>query len=208
MKAPDTTQETAEEKIAPQLATVRAGSTEALGQVLQLARQYLLGVANGELQAQVQAKAGASDLVQETFLEAQRIFHRFQGQTARELVGWLRGILLNKLAEVHRRYQGTDKRMVDREVSLDQAGDSRVASDPQAATPSPSSVVSLQEQTEAVRQALARLPEHYRQVIVWRQWEELAFEEIGARLHKSADAVRMLWWRAVERLQQELDPGS
>jgi len=49
-----------------------------------------------------------------------------------------------------------------------------------------------------------RLPEHYRQVIVWRQWEDLSFAEIASRLERSADAARMLFARAVEQLQKEL----
>ena len=208
MQPTDAPEDPMEDSIALHLATARSGSTEALGHVLELARQYLLGVANREFQEQMQAKAGASDLVQETFLEAQRIFHRFHGESARELMGWLRGILLNKLAELNRRYQGTEKRMIDREISLDQADDSVGPKFPPMESRSPSSIVSLQEQTESIRSALARLPEHYRQVIVWRQWEDLSFEEIGQRLNRSPDAVRMLWWRAVERLQQELGTTS
>jgi RNA polymerase sigma-70 factor (ECF subfamily) len=69
----------------------------------------------------------------------------------------------------------------------------------------PSGVVSQREQEDAVRQALDRLPEHYRQVIVWRQWENLEFTVIAQRLGRSVDATRMLWWRAVERLQQEMN---
>ena len=86
-----------------------------------MCRLYLLGVANRELSAPLQAKAGASDLVQEAFVEAQRIFSRFHGQSGSELLGWLRGILLNKIAHFHRKYNGTDKRQVSREVSLDSA---------------------------------------------------------------------------------------
>src|SRR5262249_13094013 len=56
------------------LALARGGSPEALGQLLELCRRYLLQVANAELETLLQAKAGASDLVQETFLEAQRVF--------------------------------------------------------------------------------------------------------------------------------------
>ena len=39
---------------------------------------------------------------------------------------------------------------------------------------------------------LDRLPEHYRQVLIWRHWDELTFDEIGARLGKSADLRRTL----------------
>jgi RNA polymerase sigma-70 factor (ECF subfamily) len=49
------------------------------------------------------------------------------------------------------------------------------------------------------------LPDDYRRVIELRYLEEQSFEEIGARMQRSADAARKLWARAVERLQQELE---
>src|SRR4051812_46159075 len=57
----------------------RAGSHEALGQLLDGCRGYLLRIARDELDPRLQAKGGASDLVQETFLEAQRDFAAFTG---------------------------------------------------------------------------------------------------------------------------------
>src|SRR5262245_40328741 len=54
------------------LAMARAGEGEALGRVLDSCRGYLLMIARQELDAGLQAKGGASDLVQETFVDAQR----------------------------------------------------------------------------------------------------------------------------------------
>ena len=56
-----------------------------------------------------------------------------------------------------------------------------------------------------VDEELSRLPEHYRQVLGWRGWDELPFDEIARRLGRTADAARMLFYRAVEQLQQEMD---
>ena len=53
------------------LAAARTGSSEALGQALQACRGYLLLLAERELDPDLRAKGGASDVVQETFLEAQ-----------------------------------------------------------------------------------------------------------------------------------------
>src|SRR5205814_1359129 len=99
----------------------------------------------------------------------------------------------------------TAKRGVDREVSLD--GDcssfhqvTGVADD----APSPSDAVARQEQDEAVERALARLPDDYRAVLLLRYREELPFEEVARRLGRSANAVRKLWARAVDRFQQEM----
>src|SRR5262249_60240894 len=90
--------------ISPQLAAARTGSLDALGRVLETYRAYLLLVADRELDPKLQAKGGASDLVQETFMEAQRDFGRFQGTTDGELRAWLRQLLLPNVANFARPY--------------------------------------------------------------------------------------------------------
>src|SRR5262249_11641137 len=105
--------------VAQWLPAARAGSAEALGQLLQACRTYVPLVAERELDPQLRAKGGASDLVQETFLEAQHAFIRFHGDSEAELRKWLRRLLLNNLANFRRHYRDTDKRCLGREVALD-----------------------------------------------------------------------------------------
>jgi RNA polymerase sigma-70 factor (ECF subfamily) len=188
------------------LAEAQQGSPEALGKVLEKCRHYLLHIANAEMDSRLRPKAGDSDLVQETFLEAHRLFTRFQGTSSADLLGWLRAILKNKAATFARSYQATDKRQVAREVPLNALADE--PGQPAAPVSSPSSVVLRQEQADAVLRALERMPEQYREVIVWRQWERLPFDEIARRLDKTVDAARMTWWRAIERLRLELEAPS
>ena len=188
------------------LLAARDGSPAALGAALEDCRGYLLGIAEGELDRALRAKGGASDLVQETFLEAQRDFARFHGDSEPELLAWLRRLLLNNLANFARHYRQTDKRRLDREVGLgpqDSTGGTTPAIP--ADTPSPSGHVMADEQRQELHAAMRRLPDDYRQVLALRYQEELSFDEIGARMHRTSNAVRKLWARAVERLQQELD---
>jgi RNA polymerase sigma-70 factor (ECF subfamily) len=184
----------------------RAGSREALGQLLEACRAYLLRVANEGVAADIQAKGGASDLVQETFLEAQRDFARFQGNTEAELLAWLRCLLLNNVSNFARHYRATGKREVGREVQLNR-GDSSKAREPAfvANMPSPSMEAMAHEKAEAVARALERLPEDYRRVITLRNQERRDFDDIGRLMERSADAARRLWSRAIERLQHELE---
>src|SRR4051794_37421346 len=93
--------------VADWLPGARAGAPEALGQLLEAWRGYLLVVAQRELDPDLRAKGGASDLVQETFLEAQRDFPRFHGDSEAELLAWLRRLLLNNVANFTRSYRGT-----------------------------------------------------------------------------------------------------
>jgi RNA polymerase sigma-70 factor (ECF subfamily) len=188
------------------LPAARAGCNEALGQVLEQCRRFLLRIATKELDPALKAKGGASDLVQLTFLEAQRDFARFHGDSEGELRAWLRRLLIDNLANFRRRFSGTAKRQVGREVALE-AG-SAVSSRGgglYAATPSPSAEAIAHERAEALQRSLARLPEDYRQVITLRHQEQRSFEEIGRVMQRSPDAARKLWTRAIERLRGELD---
>lgn len=192
------------QSVAQWLPAARAGSAEALGQLLETYRNYLLWIATRQLDPDLKAKGGASDLVQETFLKAQQHFNQFQGEGEGDLKAWLRQLLLNNVADFTRLYQQTAKRQVGREAPLqaDSTGPD-LAGEIAADTPSPSGEAIKQEQFRAIQEALARLPEDYRQVIVYRYHEERSFEDIGRLMNLTPNAARKLWVRAIKRLQQE-----
>jgi RNA polymerase sigma-70 factor (ECF subfamily) len=180
------------------------GSKEALGRVLEVCRPFLLLVANQQLDPGLRAKVGASDLVQETFLEAQRDFHQFHGRTEEELLAWLRRVLLNNVADFSRQY-ATDKRHVQREVALAKAVPGGQAESLPDEADTPGAQARAREEGERLQRALNQLPEDYRQVIELRNYERCSYEEIGQRMGRSAEAVRKLWARAVVQLQQLLE---
>src|SRR5215470_832625 len=165
------------------LAAARAGSPEALGQVLETFRAYLLLVAGRELDPDLRAKGGASDLVQDTFLEAQRDFAQFQGTSEEELLAWLRQLLLHNVANFTRSFRATAKRKVGREVALETDDSANLGPELPAANLTPSREAVEREQAEALRRALERLPDDYRQVVVLRYLESRPFEEIGQCLN-------------------------
>jgi RNA polymerase sigma-70 factor (ECF subfamily) len=156
-------------------------------------------VAGDELPPELRAKAGASDLVQQTFLEAHQAFPGFRGTTEEELRAWLRRILRHNLANFIRDFRNTDKRRVAREDPAATVG-------LPAADLSPGSQAVAREEAEALERALARLPEEYRQAILLRQQEGLSFAALATRLGRTEEAARKLWSRGVERLRQELQP--
>ncbi len=178
----------------------RDGDPEALGRVLELFRDYLLLVANKELEADLRAKLGGSDLVQETFLGAQRDLASFRGQSELEWRLWLRGILIHVLANHRRQYRSTSKRRIDREVPL--------ATTPRwdwsACSPSPSTNLAARETEFALMSALDCLADNYRKVVLWHHRDRLPFEEVGRRLGVSAEAARKCWERALKALRKEL----
>src|SRR5919204_7061261 len=100
------------------LRRARAGSASALGDLLELYRNYLKLLARLQIDRRLQGKADPSDLVQETFLEAARDFGQFRGTTEKELMAWLRQILVTNFANLVRRYRGTQRRDVALERDL------------------------------------------------------------------------------------------
>jgi RNA polymerase sigma-70 factor (ECF subfamily) len=69
---------------------------------------------------------------------------------------------------------------------------------------SPSREASQREDELRLAEALARLPAHYRTVIVLRNLEGLSHAEVAERMGRGEGDVRMLWVRALARLRREL----
>jgi RNA polymerase sigma-70 factor (ECF subfamily) len=192
------------------LQSARHGDAAALGQLLELYRQYLTLLARLQINRRLQRKVDASDVVQETFLEAHRDFTQFRGAGERELLGWLRQILASNLANVVRHYQGTRRRDVrlERELTL-QLDQSSRALEPGLVAPhsSPSQQAVRREEAVLLADALGRLPDDYREVLLLRHLEGLSFPEMAERMGRSLDSVKNVWARALARLRRSVgDP--
>jgi RNA polymerase sigma-70 factor (ECF subfamily) len=187
------------------LGQAQKGNLEHLGQLLENYRHYLHLLARLEIGRNLQSKLDASDLVQDTLLEAHRNFSHFQGASETQFVCWLRQVMAASLANLVRRYLGTQGRDVRLErkltVQLDQSSRllDRGLIDPGS---SPSQQASRREQAVLLADALARLPEDYREVIILRHLQGLSFAEVSSRMGRSLDSVEKLWMRGLARLRQ------
>ncbi|MFO1062483.1 MAG: sigma-70 family RNA polymerase sigma factor [Pirellulales bacterium] len=194
------------------LESARGGDREALGELLQWYCNYLTILATTQLDRRLQRRLSPSDLVQDTLLAAHRDFSAFRGSCERELLGWLRQILINSLhraIDVHLR---AGKRDLRREVSMDEL---RTSVDRSAMNfagmiagsgTSPSAPAQARERAVALANELAKLPEHYREVIIYRNLQNLPFEEIATRMDRTVGAVRMLWLRAIDKFKETCGP--
>jgi RNA polymerase sigma-70 factor (ECF subfamily) len=183
----------------------RAGSVEAVGEILEPLRPQMLAAAHDQLDDDLRPKTGPSDLVQESLVRACAHFDEFRGESPGELAAWLLQILHNCAANLRRDYRAA-KRDLARECPLEDDRLSRATL--QVPGESPSAQAIQQEEQQALHQALQRLPEDYRQVLLLRNRDGLSFEEIGRALNRSADATRMLYGRAVVALAQQLRPDD
>jgi RNA polymerase sigma-70 factor (ECF subfamily) len=197
--------EDAAERFVRLLDDARAGSAAAAAELVDQYRPYLLAVANQELDSDLRAKIGPSDLVQESLITAQNSIVDFRGESADDLLAWCRKILANDLLEVRREYRGAAKRNVDREIPLGGGGHlSKLAGDVADERNTPGAAAIAKEEARQLNDAMSRLSSEHRQVLQLRNWEQLAFAEIGKQMNRSSEAARKLWSRAVVRLQQEL----
>jgi RNA polymerase sigma-70 factor (ECF subfamily) len=190
-----------------QLRDAIAGNRDSLGALLEQYRHYLALLARLQLQRRIQSKLDPADVVQETFLRAHRCFGQFRGRSEGEFLGWLRQILASRMAELVRHYCGTRRRDVHLERELVTVLDeSSYALGHQLVAPgsSPSQHAARREQAVILANALQQLPEHYREVIILHQLEDLSFPEVAERLGRTVDSVKNLWIRALARLRHLL----
>ena len=182
----------------------RGGCDEALGQIVSRLRSYLLLIAERGLGNSVQAKFGASDVIQHSMLDARKSIVNFHGNSEAELRHWLKKIVIHNLTDQARQYTNTQSRDVAREVEI---LDSQVAQNASAGD-TPSHYVRRNEEDEELLRAVARLPHRQRQVVEARHRDSQTYEQIAAQLQISEVAARRLWSRAVAQLREWLGPDS
>ncbi len=182
----------------------RTGGEVAVGSLLETYRNYLRLLARVEIGRRLQGKVDASDLVQDTFLEAHRNFHRFQGNDEPQFACWLRQILAAKVANLVRHYLGTQGRdaRLEVELAVELDNSSRmIAQELSASLTSPSQQAVRREEAVLLADALDALPVDYREVIILRHLEGLTFPEVARRMERTQDSVEKLWLRALARLR-------
>lgn len=169
-------------------------------------RSYLGLCARGELPRALRDKLDASDLVQQTLLEAHRDRDRFRGDSPAEQAGWLRRILVHNLSNALRDLRRA-KRDVARERSLDRAlddGETRVGRLLDAGVPTPSRIAVGNEQSLRLAAAIEALPDAESEAVALRYWRGLTLGEIAERMDRSPASVAGLLHRGLRRLRGPL----
>lgn len=188
------------------LIQARAGDVAARERLFAACRSYLGLLARANLQPWLRTKVDASDLVQQTMLDAHRDFHQFVGESDQEWLAWLRQILNHNACDAVRHYGTADKRAARREVSLERNPcDSAPGMDLPSPDQTPSQLAIHNENELRLAEAMDQLPEDYREVIILRNLQRLPFEVVAERLGRTRPAAQMLWARALQKLRSLLD---
>jgi RNA polymerase sigma-70 factor (ECF subfamily) len=188
------------------IAQARAGDAASRDRLFALCRSYLGFVARSQVETWLRVKVDASDVVQQTMLEAHRDFDRFHGASEKEWLAWLKQILSHNAADFVRQYRGTAKRREGREVRFRDPDDSRSPGvpEPAAADRTPSQQFLQLDNELRVTAAMATLAPDYQEVILLRNLQRLSFNEVAERMGRTRPAVQMLWMRAIKKLQEAL----
>lgn len=197
---------TSPDDLAGWLAAARAGDAAARDRLFGACRSFVATAARCHLQRGLQAKVDASDVAQQSLLEAHRGFDRFAGETPAEWLAWLKQIVAHNALDAAKHHRGTAKRDAGREVPLAVHADASGGWHEQPVDPasSPSGRAIRWEQELLLAAALESLAEDHREVLFLRNIERLPFEEVARRMGRSSGACRMLWMRAIAGLRNVL----
>ena len=181
--------------------------TNDTGDVLEPFRGYLQVLAELHLDRRLRGKLDPSDIVQQTMLRAYSTFEDLRSRDSEVLTAWLRRILASTLADAVRHYE-RDKRDIHLERSIEADLDrsaSGFAAWLVADQTSPSRHLQRNEEMLRLVDALARLPDRMREVVVLKHCQGWTLQRIADHIGRSVPAVASLLRRALADLRRELD---
>ena len=147
----------------------------------------------------LQGEQDAADLAQETFVRVYQNRAKFRPDA--KFSTWLYTIASN-LVKTRYRFRSRHAE-VSLDAEIEQSGHSFRDSLPEH-TPTPSDRLQTDERADAVRRAVAALPEELRIPLILAEYEERSQAEIGEILKCSAKAVETRIYRARQQLRVTL----
>jgi len=187
---------------------LRSGERSVLDPLLEQHRPYLRRVIEARLDKRLRRRVGVSDVVQATQLDAIQRIDDYIAKGDLPFRWWLRRAAHERLKRVWAENVQAAKRDIRREVPLPDRSSLFLAAQVVGAGSSPSQRLAKKEQAQRVRQALARLSEGDREILLMRAFEDLPYDEIGYVLGIEPAAARKRHGRALLRLDVLLREGG
>ena len=160
------------------------------------------------MDVRLRTRIDASDVLQETFLEAVRRVDEFPGSGMKPRI-WLRFLAQQQLLIAWRRHALTKSRNFRRETNVDRlsiSGEALLNLILQSGT-TPSQLLMKEEAAVELRNALEQLDEMDREVLTMRHYEQLSLDETAHALGISAAAASKRYYRAVKRIAALMPKG-
>jgi len=169
-------------------------------------RSYLLLLAQVRLDRKIRAKLDASDVVQQTMMEAHQAIESFRGESRAAQAAWLRQILTRNLMNAVRDLT-REKRDVTREHSIEadvEKSAARLEGLLAADQSSPSQNAHRHERALLLADALQQLPDQQRAAVILRHFQEASLADIAEQLDTTTAAVTGLLHRGLKNLRKAL----
>ena len=184
---------------------VRRGDAAAFEELFKRHRVRLRNAIAMRMDRRVSARVDASDILQETYMEAFRRLPKYLEQEGMPFYLWLHWIAREKVIALHRRHLGAGKRAVQQEVPLMPVDSSaEFVSGLIGRLPSPSQELAKAELAERLRLALGQLDDDDRDLILWRHFEQLSARDMALLLDITEASASKRYIRAVEKLRKLL----
>jgi len=183
----------------------RDGDAAAAGLLFERHGEALRARVRRRLPRSLRAKVGESDVIQEACLAVFLHLDEFEDRGEGSFRGWLGVVAERKVLDELRRFAGTGKRDVAREVG---GGSTAARLAATSGDPSPSAAAIGDEESARLAAAMEHLSEEHREVIRLVNEQRLPLAEAGARMGRSAEAVRKLYARAVLVLGEHMRGGA
>jgi RNA polymerase sigma-70 factor (ECF subfamily) len=193
------------------LVLARLGDGVALGRLLDRYRNYIELLIRLQARRQLRNQIDAEDLFQEVGMEIHRKIATFRGSSVREFVMWVRHLIGSIPANPIRHSPRTNFPVLRRNRGLIGERDrSSRALNRSLIVPkgTPSQQAIRREHTVMLANALEKLPEDYREVIILRHIEGISFPEVARRMGRTEDSAKTVWLRALARLRRTLEESG
>lgn len=189
------------------------GDPSAVKTLLEQHRERLLQMVAVRMDPRVAQRLDASDVVQESLLEAHAKLVEYASTRPLPFYPWLRQIAWQRLMHAHERHVEAKRRSVAREqpafAMLSNDSVQGLAERLVDNGTSPSGKVMRGELQRRVRDALADMPQGDGDLLVMRYLEHMSIREIAATLEITEHAVHMRQLRALQKLRRSLlDDGQ
>ena len=179
----------------------KAGDGQALERLIARYYDRVRRIVRVRLGACLSRELDCDDILQETFVSAVQAFQQFELRTEASLINWLSKIAENEIRGQLDRLH-TDKRNPDREVPLDTAV-------PDENHRSPSEAAMQREDVRLVEECLSELPEHYREIIILRNYAGCTWKEVAEESGRpSENAARQMHVKALLELDRSISRRS
>jgi RNA polymerase sigma-70 factor (ECF subfamily) len=190
------------------LRAAAAGDCGAFDRVLAQHRAELRRFVELRMDPKLRSRVDASDVIQETQLEAFRRLHDFVARQPMPFHVWLRKTAYERLLMARREHVAAAQRAVGREIPLPDRSSLLFAERFLSRGSTPSQRLGRDELARRVHQALAKMPATDREMLVMRNLEERPYEEIACILEIDRVAARKRHGRALIRLHALLDEAG